>query len=112
MKISSLSKFQGPRRGVAFMLALGALAGVLLWAKLRLVSNMPRSVYAQPRQTEHPGPALHTQPGEEAPTPEEVFERTQHDFEASTPGSSPSDQAQPAEEPGVIEHKGAGETPR
>ncbi|HLO41995.1 MAG TPA: hypothetical protein VK176_13295 [Phycisphaerales bacterium] len=112
MTISSLSKFQGPRRGVAFMLALGALAGVLLWAKLRLVSNMPRSVYAQPRQTEHPKPALHTQPGEEAPTPEEIFERTQPDVQTSTPGSSPSDHAQPSEEPGVMEQRGEGEAPR
>ena len=31
------------------LVALTALAGVLLWAKLRLVSNMPRSVYADPK---------------------------------------------------------------
>ncbi|MCG3123504.1 MAG: hypothetical protein GIKADHBN_01924 [Phycisphaerales bacterium] len=31
------------------LVMLTALAGVLLWAKLRLVSNMPRSVYADPK---------------------------------------------------------------
>ncbi len=30
------------------MLSAGALAGVLIWAKLRLVENIPRSAYAEP----------------------------------------------------------------
>ncbi|MFT5423791.1 MAG: hypothetical protein ACI89L_001580 [Phycisphaerales bacterium] len=29
---------------------MGALAGVLIWSKLRLSTNMPRSAYADPRE--------------------------------------------------------------
>lgn len=35
-------------RHAAFVLSAGALAGVLIWAKLRLVENIPRSAYAEP----------------------------------------------------------------
>ncbi len=34
---------------MALVAGIGALAGVLIWAKLRLVSNVPRSVYADPK---------------------------------------------------------------
>jgi len=35
-------------RGVSTLLALGALAGVLIWAKLRLSTDIPRSAIAEP----------------------------------------------------------------
>lgn len=39
------------------MLSAGALAGVLIWAKLRLVENIPRSAYAEPdRALNEPDP--------------------------------------------------------
>jgi len=31
-----------------FVLSAGALAGVLIWSKLRLVTDIPRSAYAEP----------------------------------------------------------------
>ncbi len=43
-------------RALTFMLSLGMLAGVLIWAKLRLVTDLPRSALAVPKeveQTEH-----------------------------------------------------------
>ncbi len=39
-------------RGILVVLSLGMLAGVLIWAKLRLVTDIPRSAYADPRETE------------------------------------------------------------
>lgn len=37
-------------RNLSLLLCLGALAGVLIWAKLRLVTDIPRSAYADPRE--------------------------------------------------------------
>ncbi|HRJ50389.1 MAG: hypothetical protein KF787_00715 [Phycisphaeraceae bacterium] len=42
-------------RRIAVAMAVGGLAAVLLWGKLRLVSNMPRSVYAEPKASSHAG---------------------------------------------------------
>jgi len=42
----------GATRNLALLLCLGTLAGVLIWAKLRLVTDIPRSAYADPRETE------------------------------------------------------------
>jgi hypothetical protein len=39
-------------RALTFMLSLGMLAGVLIWAKLRLVTDIPRSALAVPEQVE------------------------------------------------------------
>lgn len=44
-------------RNLSLLLAMGAVAGLLLWAKLRLVSNMPRSVYADPKAAHRLPPA-------------------------------------------------------
>ena len=38
-------------RNLSVVLCLGMLAGVLIWAKLRLVTDIPRSAYADPRET-------------------------------------------------------------
>lgn len=37
-------------RSMTFLLCLGMLAGVLIWAKLRLVTDIPRSAYADPEE--------------------------------------------------------------
>ena len=60
----------GTARSFALLLCLGTLAGVLIWSKLRLVTDIPRSAYADPKegqpagedgedagQTESPDPA-------------------------------------------------------
>lgn len=36
------------RHGLSTALSVGALAGLLIWTKLRLVSDLPRSAYATP----------------------------------------------------------------
>jgi hypothetical protein len=41
-------------RNLTLMLSLGMLAGVLIWAKLRLVTDIPRSAYADPREVQPP----------------------------------------------------------
>lgn len=41
-------------RNLAAVLCLGMLAGVLIWAKLRLVTDIPRSAYADPREVQVP----------------------------------------------------------
>lgn len=37
---------------------MGMLAGVLIWAKLRLVTDIPRSAYADPREVDIQDPGL------------------------------------------------------
>ncbi len=37
-------------RSLTFVLCMGMLAGVLIWAKLRLVTDIPRSAYAEPEE--------------------------------------------------------------
>jgi len=44
--------------GLAFTLALG----LLLWVKLRLVTNVPRSAYAEPEKKHVQSPKLETKP--------------------------------------------------
>lgn len=39
-------------RALTFMLSLGMLAGVLIWAKLRLVTDLPRSALADPKEVD------------------------------------------------------------
>lgn len=41
------------------LLALTAVAGLLIWAKLRLVTNFPRTVLADPEQQEVDKPLQH-----------------------------------------------------
>ena len=43
-------KRQRMRHGLSTALSVGALAGLLIWTKLRLVSDLPRSAYAVPPQ--------------------------------------------------------------
>ncbi|MGV6814555.1 MAG: hypothetical protein ACWA5W_06030 [Phycisphaerales bacterium] len=44
------SNFNAHLRNFSLLLCLGMLAGVLIWAKLRLVTDIPRSAYADPRE--------------------------------------------------------------
>ena len=39
-------------RQAGFAMSLMAVAGVLIWAKLRLVTNIPRSAYAEPDRSQ------------------------------------------------------------
>jgi len=39
-------------RSFSLVFALGMIAGVLIWAKLRLVTDIPRSAYADPREVD------------------------------------------------------------
>lgn len=43
-------------RQAVFVLSAGALAGVLIWSKLRLVTDIPRSAYAVPEGEENAQP--------------------------------------------------------
>ncbi len=45
----SLSKHT---RNLTLVLCMGMLAGVLIWAKLRLVTDIPRSAYADPKEAQ------------------------------------------------------------
>ena len=67
-------------RSLVLLVAVGALAGLLLWAKLRLVSNMPRSVYADPHAAQ---PAPHAPPPSKdhaagAPAPAPASQKGEH----------------------------------
>lgn len=44
------------RRSVGGLLAFAAAAGLLIWTKLRLVTDIPRSVYADPKEQQADGP--------------------------------------------------------
>lgn len=54
----------GKARNLSVVLCLGMLAGVLIWAKLRLVTDIPRSAYADPREVEVPDDQISDQPSE------------------------------------------------
>lgn len=56
-------------RQAVFVLSAGALAGVLIWSKLRLVTDIPRSAYAVPENhAPHPEPAPSIEDGVRAPS--------------------------------------------
>ena len=38
-------------RSLLFMFCMTMIAGVLIWAKLRLVTDIPRSAYADPQES-------------------------------------------------------------
>jgi len=46
------SKLNSIVRNFSLLLCLGMLAGILIWSKLRLVTDIPRSAYADPRETQ------------------------------------------------------------
>ena len=71
----------GKTRAFSFVLCLGMLAGVLIWAKLRLVTDIPRSAYADPREVEIPG----DEPGDE------LIDQTPGLLEGLSEPSEPSD---------------------
>ena len=49
---SRKSSFFTKARSFSLVFALGMIAGILIWAKLRLVTDIPRSAYADPREVD------------------------------------------------------------
>ena len=72
-----------------FVLSAGALAGVLIWSKLRLVTDIPRSAYAEPE----------TGPGGEDPEKngEDAVVTSEQIAPASGGGSAPLSGSMPAQ---------------
>lgn len=64
---------ESTRRAV-FVLGMMAVAGVLIWSKLRLATNIPRSAYALPEQGGSAAEATHG-PGELDLSAERGFSR-------------------------------------
>jgi len=58
------------RRHLAGVALIGALAGLLIWSKLRLATDVPRSAYAVPEQKIEPN----DQPKPESPGRDEDAE--------------------------------------
>jgi len=59
------------------VLVCGSLAGLLIWSKLRLVSDLPRSAYADPKRQTVPdddgaGSDQADEPGGDAPASEKT----------------------------------------
>lgn len=50
------ASIDGATRNLALLFCLGALAGILIWAKLRLVTDIPRSAYADPKDQQVDSP--------------------------------------------------------
>jgi hypothetical protein len=58
-------------RRAVFVLGTMAVAGVLIWSKLRLATNIPRSAYAVPENgSVEPGQPASDRPGTDARTPD------------------------------------------
>jgi hypothetical protein len=51
MRTRSANRFN---KALTVMLGVGTLAGVLIWAKLRLVTDIPRTVLAEPEDEATP----------------------------------------------------------
>lgn len=60
------------RRHLLGVALVGALAGLLIWSKLRLATDVPRSAYAVPeaKDPQKPGPGEQSEtPGDEPESP-------------------------------------------
>ncbi len=90
---NSPQSLAGKTRNLSLVLCLGLLAGVLIWAKLRLVTDIPRSAYADPREVMVPDELLDQQD-------EQVIKINKDEEEQSTESSSDliidSDHEQPS----------------
>lgn len=64
---SGVNRWKGLRTSV---IAFTALAGLLIWAKLRLVTNFPRTVLADPEQRQVDEPTDQPDPQSKDETPE------------------------------------------
>lgn len=62
------------RRHLLGVALVGALAGLLIWSKLRLATDVPRSAYAVPEATGQEKPASDEQPETPAGEPEGSLE--------------------------------------
>lgn len=85
--------FGNRARSFSLLLCLGALAGVLIWAKLRLVTDIPRSAYADPREVMTPdpnaGPSVGVEPDWVVDASSEMINESV-DAQVSEEGSPPS----------------------
>ena len=79
-------------RNLTLVLCMGMLAGVLIWAKLRLVTDIPRSAYAEPNEAK----LIHDQALEsehedasDPADPESKTDESEDDSSDSTPNSHP-----------------------
>ncbi len=81
-KSSLLSK----ARSFSLVFALGMLAGVLIWAKLRLVTDIPRSAYADPREVED-----QTQPSPSDQVVDQVMDQTDEPTEDESEDAAQED---------------------
>ncbi len=71
-KIQKKRSFIKRSQGILVVLSLGMLAGVLIWAKLRLVTDIPRSAYADPREIENQEGQSAVQDQEQNPTEDDA----------------------------------------
>lgn len=47
---------------IGVVVALGMIAGILIWSKLRLATDVPRSAYAEPEQRADADPRGRAEP--------------------------------------------------
>jgi len=55
------------KRGLTWCLVAMSTFALLIWAKLRLVTGVPRTAYAVPEETPKPQPAVDKHPGSATP---------------------------------------------
>lgn len=84
---NSPQSLAGKTRNLSLVLCLGLLAGVLIWAKLRLVTDIPRSAYADPREVMVPDEHLDQQPDQQD---EQSIKINEEEIEPSAESSSES----------------------
>jgi len=84
---NSQQSLTGKTRNLSLVLCLGLLAGVLIWAKLRLVTDIPRSAYADPREVMVPDEHLDQQADQQD---DQLIEINEDEAEPSTESSSDS----------------------
>lgn len=85
------------RKPIVTMGALALFAGMLFWTKLRLVSDIPRSAYAVPKEQQQP-PAPATVPPNDASV-DESPDGSHDEAPTDAAGNTPADADHPGTEP-------------
>ncbi|GEM_PF-2765112 len=91
-------------RQVVFVLGIGSLAGVLIWSKLRLVTDIPRSAYAEP-EDEAQGVRS------DAPDAGVAADRAPGPSPARDASGQPEEHGSHREDPAPLSPAGAGRSP-